>query len=163
MALPKAFVGTMLGVVIATTLATVVPRTRNVIWRTLSPLPTAHPTRVIITRSGMSPYYNSHRNLDFTLVVTNSKEVTALYHDILQLTPFPSGSIHCPADMGIDYTMIFYEEHRLLLRASYDATGCQGVTYQNRSYWTADGSEGAQFRHELRAIVGAKRFSLPLE
>ncbi len=162
MALPRALVGTIIGVALAATLTTVLPSTRNVILGTLYPLQTSRPTRVIITRSGMGPPYKSHRNLDFTLVVANSREVTALYHDILQLTPFPSGAISCPGDMGIDYTMVFYKGHHVLLRAGYDATGCQGVTYQNRAYWTADGREGAQFHQELRAIVGAKRFAQPL-
>lgn len=161
MVLPKAFVSTMFGVVLAATLTTVFPATRNVILGRLYPVQTANPTRVIIARSGMAPLYNSRRNLDFTLVVSNSRAVTALYHDILQLTPFPSGAISCPADMGIHYNMVFYEGHKVLLRASYDATGCQGVTYQNRTYWTADGSKGVQFRQELRIIVGATRFAQP--
>jgi hypothetical protein len=74
--------------------------------------------------------------------IANAALARRVYEDILNLRPFPKGTINCPADMGPDYTIVFEASGKVLATAVADASGCNAVRMDGRTYWGA--GPGAQ-------------------
>jgi hypothetical protein len=69
--------------------------------------------------------------------IANAALARRVYEDILHLRHFPKGIMNCPADMGPDYTIVFKESGKVLATAVADASGCNAVRMDGRTYWGA--------------------------
>ena len=81
-------------------------------------------------------------------LITDAAVASKLYEDVLALPPFPKETMHCPADFGTDYGLDFKVGPNLLELAKVDASGCESVTMNGRTYW-AGTNKGAAFWHLL--------------
>lgn len=65
----------------------------------------------------------------------------SLAHTVETLPAFPSGPISCPNDIGESYTLTFLSGSSVVMTATVNATGCQGlnITGESQARWTATG------------------------
>ena len=92
-------------------------------------------------------------NTGFEKSIQDKAVVKKLYEKIISLPPFPQGSIHCPNDNGVEYELTFTLASKSISKAMVRATGCQGVTMNEKTYWAIE-PKGSGFRalleHALR-------------
>ncbi|WP_127495506.1 hypothetical protein [Paenibacillus glycanilyticus] len=85
--------------------------------------------------------------------IDDKKVVKKLYEKILSLPSFPQGTISCPADNGVQYELTFTLESKLVSKAVVSATGCQGVTMNEKIYWAME-PKGKGFRALFEQDIG---------
>ena len=116
----------------------------------IPPVQTAHLTSVPIARH-KTPWLKP-----LHVTVTNRHLVNTLYRDIRALKPFPSGTMSCPADFGIDYTLKFKSKRRVVLTATADPTGCSEVKLSTGQSLWGIGRAGQAFWAALATTLDMK-------
>jgi hypothetical protein len=80
-------------------------------------------------------------NVDVTL--TDPGRSRAIYQATLALPDFPSGTLHCPVDLGYRHTVVFMSGQDAAVTATLTVGGCRGATISgasstrqtNDAYW----------------------------
>lgn len=91
---------------------------------------------------------------DFTVKIESSTTADQLLADIQHLQHLPSGTINCPNDDGVNYTLVFLKPK---VTAKIDASGCEGVQLSNSAaVYTMDTTDnsGATFKAALTKATG---------
>lgn len=94
------------------------------------------------------------KKIEFNENIHDSFEVRKLYALMKSLPPFPSEIMHCPMDNGLNYELIFTDQSTEV-RANLHATGCQELTFNNRTYWAME-PKGKGFRTLLMQLMGVQ-------
>jgi hypothetical protein len=93
--------------------------------------------RLVVQRVDLLP----QNHLYFTFPATTTVADPALARSAAQaacaLPPMPTGTLSCPADMGITYRLTFTAAGKELPPVQADAGGCGAVTGLGRTRWTA--------------------------
>lgn len=76
--------------------------------------------------------------------ITDAAVVRQLYADLRNLPPFPKGTVNCPADFGVSYTVVFRDGAHIDLSAKLDGSGCKAVWINGKTY-SSDGPSGRAF------------------
>ncbi|WAH38561.1 hypothetical protein [Alicyclobacillus dauci] len=98
---------------------------------------------------------NEHGKLEaLDLNISNKPTVRQLYSDLRSLRLFPSGTMHCPNDTGVEYTLIFKSGKKVVLVAHADPTGCQAIKLSNgQTLWGVE-QVGKPFWTLLAKLIG---------
>lgn len=137
----------------ATQLKTITARAQKPLYERTKPnsLPSVdsvNPTTVEIIRQK----HDQLKAMDVT--ITNIATVWQLYSNLRVLRLFPSGTMHCPMDTGVIYTLIFKSGEKLVLIAQADPTGCKTIKLSTgQTLWGVD-QEGKPFWILLARLVG---------
>jgi hypothetical protein len=110
---------------------------------------TPHPDLLIVKR--LDPLHQS--DTVFEKSIQNKADVKRLYEKILSLPPLPQGTIHCPDDNGVEYELTFTLASKTVSKAMVSATGCQGMTMNDKTYWAME-PKGNGFRALLEHALG---------
>jgi len=96
-----------------------------------------HLDRLEVTRTDTFP--QNHFRFAFPVVVTSTDPaaVQAVAQALIALPAMPTGVLHCPADFGIVYHLVFFSGPRRLPPVSVDATGCETVRGLGVTRWVA--------------------------
>ncbi|QHW33827.1 hypothetical protein GZH47_25540 [Paenibacillus rhizovicinus] len=92
------------------------------------------PDKVVVER--LDPLHQSA--VHFEKSVADKEVVETLYDKILSLPLFPQGPINCPNDNGVQYELTFTLESQKVSKAVVRATGCQGITMNDKTYWAME-------------------------
>lgn len=93
------------------------------------------------------------------VTISNSNMARKLYNDIRALKPFPNGSMSCPADFGVNYTLKFKNGSRNVLTANADPNGCREVHVSTGKNVWAVNQTGQRFWTDLTKSLGLKNVS----
>ena len=107
------------------------------------------PDKLVVER--LDPLHQS--NAAFKKNIEDEEEVKKLYDKILRLPSFPRGRFNCPSDNGVQYELTFTLASKDVSKAIVDATGCQGVTMNKKTYSTLN-QKGRSFRALLEQEIG---------
>jgi len=94
----------------------------------------AHVDRLAISRTSTNP---GHFTFPARVTVSAPRQARAVAHALCALPTMPSGTISCPADLGISYGLRFAAGGHRLPPVTVQATGCQRVSGLGRTRWTA--------------------------
>ncbi len=108
-----------------------------------SPLCTSVPTldRLAVHRSDAFPQNHMRFSFPAEVTVTDATKVRAAARALCSLPTMPSGTFHCPADVGIVYRLVFSAGERALTPVEVDATGCERVRGLGHVRWAAHSPE----------------------
>jgi hypothetical protein len=107
------------------------------------------PDKLVVKR--LDPLHQS--DIGFEKSIEDKAEVKKLYDKMLSLPSFPQGTTSCPADNGVQYELTFTHESKSVSKAMVSATGCQGVTLNEKTYWAME-PKGNGFRALLEQVIG---------
>ncbi|MBO0770974.1 MAG: hypothetical protein J2P35_05905 [Actinobacteria bacterium] len=93
--------------------------------------------RLVVERVNRIPRNHERFTFPARVTVTSPREARTVARALCALPPMPSGTFHCPADLGIVYRLGFTADGRKLPVGTIEATGCRGVRGLGRSAWTA--------------------------
>jgi hypothetical protein len=102
----------------------------------------------------------------FTVTQRKAALVRALFSDVCNAVTHPdtaTGLVHCPIELGIDYSGTFYDGARVLATFTYAASGCQrvSITAAGKTRGTmVYGRAAAAAPHlesDLQAALGSRR------
>ena len=104
-----------------------------------SPLCGSVPTlsRLVVDRSDAFPQNHMRFSFPAEVTVADATKVRAAARALCALPKMPSGTLHCPADLGIVYHLVFSAGERALPPVEVDATGCQTVRGLGHVRWVA--------------------------
>jgi hypothetical protein len=105
----------------------------------------------ILVVKRLDPLHQS--DTGFEKSIQDKGEVKKLYDKILSLPSFPQGTIHCPADNGVQYELSFTLASMSVSKVMVRATRCQGVTLNEKTYSTME-PKGNGFRTLLEHAIG---------
>jgi hypothetical protein len=99
-------------------------------------------TGLQFTTSAAFPDNPAPTNVDVTLTDPGPSRV--IYRATLALPDFPSGTYHCPPDLGYSHTIVFTCEPHANVTATLNTGGCRGATISgappvrqtNDTYWS---------------------------
>jgi hypothetical protein len=107
------------------------------------------PDKLVVKR--IDPLHQS--NIGFEKSIEDRAEVKKLYDKMLSLPSFPQGTSACPNDNGVQYELTFTHASKFVSKAMVDATGCEGVTFNNKAFWAME-PKGNGFRALLEQVIG---------
>ncbi|QQE78794.1 hypothetical protein [Alicyclobacillus sp. SO9] len=90
----------------------------------------SHPTSVYITRQR----HGKFKPLNVT--VKDVDIVQKMYAGLKVFKAFPRGSVSCPADFGIEYTLTFESGNKNLVTAHVDPNGCEEIRLSTGQHLT---------------------------
>jgi hypothetical protein len=97
----------------------------------------------------------------------NPALVRALFRDFCNAVGHPdrpSGVIHCPASVGMDYTGTFYDGSRALATFVYGASGCQTLSVsaagqrQSTMLYGAAIAAAPRLQADMAAVLGVPKY-----
>ena len=93
--------------------------------------------RLVVRRSDAFPQNHMRFSFPAEVAVTDATQVRAAARGLCSLPKMPTGTMSCPADIGIVYHLAFSAGQRSLPPVEVDATGCQGVRGLDSERWVA--------------------------
>ncbi len=90
-----------------------------------------------IGRTNGFPQNNEHFTFPAQITVAGAGQAQAVAQALCALPVMPDVMISCPADVGIDYRLVFTDGDSELAPVMLDATGCEQVTGLGLVRWTA--------------------------
>lgn len=93
--------------------------------------------RLVVRRSDAFPQNHIRFSFPAEIPVTDATGVRSAAQALCSLPKFPTGTISCPADVGIIYHLAFSAGERVFPTVRVDATGCQGVRGLGPERWVA--------------------------
>jgi hypothetical protein len=93
--------------------------------------------RLTIDRVNSFPQNPERFTFPAQITVTSAGRSQAVAGEVCALPAMPSGTFGCPADLGIDYRLVFTVGDSRLAPVKVDATGCQTVNGVGPVRWTA--------------------------
>lgn len=92
------------------------------------------------------------------VIVRDTAAAQRLYQAAYALPQFPSGTVNCPADIGLEYHLEFFHNGVWVQKMSLDATGCQGLCVgQSDVRWSNEA-----FLELLRKTIGIPSLVPPI-
>jgi hypothetical protein len=106
--------------------------------------PNSLPSVQLMNPTSVTVMREKHDKLkELNVTIDNVDKVRKLYGDLRSSGLFPDGTISCPADFGINYTLTFKSGNKVVLTANADPNGCREIelsTGQNlwgvEPFWT---------------------------
>jgi hypothetical protein len=93
--------------------------------------------RLVVDRSDAFPQNHMRFSFPAEVTVADATQVRAAARALCSLPNMPTGTISCPADLGIVYDLAFSASGRAFPTVEVDATGCQGVRGLGSERWVA--------------------------
>jgi hypothetical protein len=93
--------------------------------------------RLVVERSDAFPQNHMRFTFPAEVTVTDATPVRAAARALCALPKMPSGTFHCPADLGIVYHLAFSVGGRAFPTVKLEATGCQRVHGLGAVRWVA--------------------------
>jgi len=93
--------------------------------------------RLVVERSDAFPQNHMRFTFPAEVTVTDATPVSAAARALCALPKMPSGTFHCPADLGIVYHLAFSVGGRAFPTVEVEATGCQRVHGLGAVRWVA--------------------------
>ena len=93
--------------------------------------------RLVVHRSDAFPQNHMRFSFPDEVTVADVTKVRAAAQALCSLPKMPSGTLHCPADFGIVYHLVFSAGVRALPPVEVDATGCESVRGLGLVRWVA--------------------------
>lgn len=97
--------------------------------------------RLVVHRSDAFPQNHMRFSFPSEVTVTDATKVRAAARALCSLPRMPTGTLHCPADLGIVYHFAFLAGERALPPVEMGATGCQTVRGLGHVRWVARSPE----------------------
>jgi len=107
--------------------------------------------RLVVWRTDAFPQNHFRFAFPATVAVTDPTAVQAVARALSALPPMPSGNVHCPADLGIIYRLVFAAGDQQFPVVSVDATGSETVRGLGVTRWVATSPD---FWHTLGVAMG---------
>jgi hypothetical protein len=107
--------------------------------------------RLVIERVDLLPQNHAHFTFPAKIIVTDPGRARSVAEATCALPPMPSGTLSCPADMGIGYRLMFIAGRKELPSVQADAGGCGAVDGIGQTRWTASSPD---FWPALAAAMG---------
>jgi hypothetical protein len=115
---------------------------------------TSRVDRLVVHRADLLPQNHPYFTFPAKITVTDPGQARRVAQAACALPPMPSGTISCPADMGIVYHLTFVTDGRELPPVQADAGGCGTVHGLGQIRWTTT-SPG--FWPALAAAMGIRQ------
>jgi hypothetical protein len=93
--------------------------------------------RLIVSRNDAFPKNGFRFSFPRIVTVKDAAAVRAVAGALCALPKMPRGALHCPADWGITYQLVFSAKGRTFSPVRVAATGCQEVTGLGQTRWVA--------------------------
>ncbi|MHB8295566.1 MAG: hypothetical protein ACYDH5_13270 [Acidimicrobiales bacterium] len=113
----------------------------------------AHLHRLVVRHRDAFPQNHMRFSFPSHVTVTKTASVRDAARGLCSLPKMPSGTLHCPADLGIVYHLTFSAGNRAFPAVSMGATGCQVVHGLGPARWVA---RSPGFWHTLGAAMGLR-------
>jgi hypothetical protein len=106
---------------------------------------------LVVSRANDLPQNHETFTFPATITVSGIRPARAAARAVCELPDMPSGTFHCPNDLGITYQLTFSAGDRKFAPVTLDATGCQSVSGLSPGRWTA---RSPGFWHTLAVAAG---------
>lgn len=107
--------------------------------------------RLVVRRTDAFPQNHVRFSFPRQVTVSDAARARSAARALCALPRMPSGTFHCPADLGIDYHLAFSTEHRSFRAVTVSATGCEEVSGFAGTRWVA---RTPRFWRELGQAMG---------
>jgi hypothetical protein len=93
--------------------------------------------RLVVSRNDAFPKNGFRFSFPTIVTVKDAAAVRGVARALCVLPKMPPGALHCPADWGITYQLVFSAKGRTFSPVRLAATGCQAVTGLGQARWVA--------------------------